>query len=119
MDALKLAKEVKPLGLAYPAASQPIQAPLEQTAQRENIQGTIVSPYRGSKVGVVGEAGLNPSIQSDDDLKTWSPSTPNLIGAPVPLLFNIQRGLLHVRKIFQSMPKKSSMIVGFKILFMD
>ena len=90
-DPLELAKSVKPLhrsgggrdiiptNLAMPEPNHP----LAPTVQRENTPGIIASPYPGMR-GRKQEAGLDPSIQPDDAFTKWTPSTPNLIGAPVP-----------------------------------
>lgn len=88
-DILGLARSVKPasrmkfdLGGVLPV---PAEHPLTQTAAIENRPSVIVSPYPGKRGRLTSEAPmLDPSIRSDSDLKTWSPATPDLIGAPVP-----------------------------------
>lgn len=88
-DVLGLARDVKPaarmkfdIGGMLPV---PDEHPLAATARTENQPSVIVSPYPGKRGRLTSEASmLDPSIRSDDDLTTWNPSTPNLIGAPVP-----------------------------------
>ena len=72
-------RDVIPTNLAMPEPNHP----LAPTVQRENTPGIIASPYPGMR-GRKQEAGLDPSIQPDDAFTKWTPSTPNLIGAPVP-----------------------------------
>lgn len=111
VSALRIARQVKeqqPASMQAPAAAPPAplsgaqymaekvptegsvfarspvaESPLMGTFQQENVPGVIVSPRPGMKATRYSERG-DPSIKTDDDLKKWSPSTPDIIGAPIP-----------------------------------
>ena len=88
-DVFGLARSIKPtarmkfdLGGTMPV---PAEHPLESTMRMENQPRVVTSPVPGVRGRIADEAKyLDPNISHKDDLTKWTPSTPNLIGAPVP-----------------------------------
>lgn len=99
-DAIRIARSIKPAvrvklmaggtppippTTMQPTTMQPDVHPLQSTMQKENIPSVVVSPVPGLRGRLSSEKPmLDPEIKPDDALTKWSPSTPNLIGAPVP-----------------------------------
>lgn len=88
-DVLGLARSIKPIGrMKFDLGGVlpvPAEHPLESTMRMENQPRVVTSPVPGFQGRLASEKKyLDPDISHKDDLTKWSPSTPNLIGAPVP-----------------------------------
>lgn len=112
-DALRIAKMVKPVARVRlekgGTAPVPYIHPLEETMRTENQPRVVTSPVPGVRGRLASEKQyLDPNIQPDDALTKWTPSTPNLIGAPVPPPVQVpvhsaprhEELIKHVSKIF-------------------